>query len=754
MIEKMRVCVVMAFALIFAGLGVAAETNILSFAYSTSLAADASTPDPWLRKLNDGYWTNSVADGVKYGGNVIVTVDLARSTRLSKVDVYTFTVGGSSQLSTQGVTLECSNDAATWVTLGTLSAMSNGLFSGGAFFANTRYLRLTCVKGGGAAGQSLAEIVVAGRIASTSGLLAYSYTTSMPYNSAHTDPSMAKLYDGSWTNAATQSVQYGPNSTTNVNNSDPAFCIASNVVVVTTFSSVRTVRSASILAFRSISAGGYGTARVTLSNSLDGLTWSCAGVQTNYENSFPGYYAPNSVRFDFTMPNVDARYLAFAFEKVTNTNIVRQLLGEIQINEAAPAAFLGDPLAFTYEFSKAPSVHVDRTDCPKLTDGTWDSNTRNAVRIYGDFSITADLGMPRYVAGTDLLCWSNNFGQETGTYSTGRVVVNGSLDKTNWTQVADITRWSPSWPYHHAVTFTNTMPYARYLRFDAYRCSDTESTTNTAQIMGELTIYRPPAAVIGALPVDVTNAIQNAGFEDSQIPDGDSATMLVRGGVTNGWTFSYANSANYAGFQRNNSPVSTNYINTGYYLRYIAPEGKQTAVLMGSGSMETQISVPTNGTYALQFLVNSTVFASATEAGGYDFRVKLDGVDKSVETVLQLTNTTHEVFLASVSAGSHTLRFEGVNSKSLTWGALIDNLKLKRYAVAAEQVADQGRGFMFVAGAATPLELDYIGNILIKELWLDSVLMPPAKYSALNRPSMFEGPGAIRYDRGTLFQVR
>ena len=746
------ICATLCAALV-AGASLAAETNLLSFSYSTSLPADGSTPDPWLRKLNDGFWTNSAVDGVKYGGDVTVTLDLSRRTQLSQVAVRTFTVGGGSPLSTQGVALECSTDTATWIALGALPLVSNGLFSGSAFIANTRYLRLTCAKGGSAAGQSLAEIVVSGTSASASGVVAFTYTTSMPYNPAHTDLSLAKLYDGLWTNAGTQSVQYGPNSTAAVTNSDPVFSIASNVVVVTTFSSVRTLRSASLSAFRSTGAGGYGTSRVSLSNSLDGLTWSCAGVQTNWESSFPGYYTPNSVRFDFTLPNVDARYLAFACEKISNTNIVRQLLGEIQIVESPTVSLLGDPLAFTYEFSKAPSVHVDRAECPKLTDGAWASNTRNAVRIYGDFYVTADLGSPRYVAGTDLLCWSNNFTQEAGTYSTGRVVVNGSLDKANWTQVADITNWSAAWPYHHAVTFTN-LPYVRYLRFNAYRCEDTESTTNTAQILGELSIYRPPAAVVGALPAEVTNAIPNAGFEDAQIPDGESATMLIKGGVTNGWTFSYASSANYAGFQRNNSPVSTNYPNTGYSTRYFAPEGAQTAVLMGSGSMETQVGVPTNGTYALQFLVNSTVFASATESGGYDFRVRLDGVEKGVVTVAQLTNTLRQVLLPNVSSGTHALRFEGVNSKGLAWGALIDGLKLKRYAVTAEQVAGPGRGFVFVGDSMMPLALDYVGALGVQELWLDGVLASPSKYSALNVPAIFEGPGMIGFDRGTIITVR
>jgi hypothetical protein len=692
---------------------------------------------------------------VKYGGDVTVTLDLSRRTRVSKVDVYTFTVGGGSPLSTQGVALECSNDTATWIALGALPLVSNGLFSGSAFIANTRYLRLTCAKGGSAAGQSLAEIVVSGTSASASKAVAFTYATSVPYHSEHGDPSMSKLYDGSWTNAGSQSVQYGPHYVADVNPLNPTNCIASNVVVATTFSSVRTVQRAHLYAFRSTGAGSYGTSRVTLSNSLDGVNWSCAGVQTNCESIFPGFYAPNSVRFDFTLPNVEARYLAFACEKTNRADIVRQLLGEIQIVESVPSPVLGAPLPFTYEFSKAPSVHVDKTECPKLTDGVWASNTRNAVRIYGDnVAITADLGAPKFVAGTDLLGWAAKVGSEAGYYGTGRVVVNGSLDKTNWTELADITTWKTEYPCNHTAIFTNP-PYARYLRFDTHLCEDTPAITNTAQILGELIIFRPPSEMLGAHPVEVTNVLLSAGFEAEQIPDGNSASMLVKGGTTNGWTFSYTDAANYAGFQRNNSPVSTNYINTGYSTRYFAPEGYQTAVLMGKGTMEAQLTVPTNGTYVLRFQANSTVISSNTENGGYDFNVKLDGAVKGVATITQLTNAVQEVYLASVSSGTHLLRFEGIKSKpTVTWGALIDGLKLMRYEVAAEQVPEQGREFVFVADSMTPLTLNYVGALGVQELWLDGVLASPSKYSALNVPAIFEGPGMIGFDRGTIITVR
>ena len=739
------VAAVMAFA---AGMGLASQTNLLSFAYSTSVAASATTPDTWGRKLNDGYWTNSVLDGVRYdGASMAVTLDLAWRTQVSKVDVYTFTVGGGAPLSTQDIALEWSNDSATWIAAGALSNPTNNFFTLSPAAMKARYLRLTCSKGASAVGQSLAEVVVAGTSATASSLSTFTYTASIPSNLTHADSLVSpKLTDGLYTNGANQSVQYGAGNTNAVVSGDPTNCVASNVVIRVAFDSVKKLRRAHVFAF--YSNVGYVTESVTLSNSLDGVNWTCAGLQTNVYEAL-NYPGTSTVvwRYDFILPNIEVRYLSFACRKGSTAAITRQLLGEIQVFETAPVP--GDPLAFTYEFDIAPSNSLDKAECPKLTDGTWESNTRNAVRFYGDVKITADLGAPRYVVGADLLCWSNKFGNEAGYYNTGRVVVNGSLDKTNWTQLAEVTKWSPVWPYHHVATFTN-MPYSRYLRFDAYRCVDTPSNTNTAQIISELTIYRPPATVLGTEPAEVSGVITNAGFETPQIPDGSGASMLVKGGSSDGWTFSYADTANYAGYQRNNSSVSSNYFTTHYF----APEGYQTAVLMGSGTMQTTFSLASSGSYTLQFRVNSTIASTTDESGGYDFRVRLDGANKGVVTVLQLTNTVHQVLLTSVAAGPHTLRFEGINSKSLTRGALLDDLKLKRYEVPAEQVASQGRQYAFRADTYEPLLMDFDGTLIVKEIWLEGALMQSGKYSVLSNPAIFDGPGAVRYDRGTLLEMR
>jgi hypothetical protein len=737
-------------SLIFASLGMAAETNVISFAYTTSIAADASTPDTWTRKLNDGYWTNGVSDAVKYVDDVVVTADLGRRMQLSQVALYTYSETGAETLSTGSATLECSPDSMTWMNLGAMASSGDGAFVGSNFWANARYLRVNSTKASDADGQLIAEIVVSSSAANSRALLPLSYTASPPaHPTIHSDTYFTGLKNGLWSSARDESVQYGVSSTSDIDPEDPALCIASNVLITVALVGFITFRSDPLYAYN-LGGNTWGTERVVLSNSLDGVNWTCLGEQTLYASLVDNFNVNGeSCRFDFILPNVQSRYLAFACNKKTGTTIIRQLLGEIQVQTSTFESQLGDSIYYTYEFNKDTSVSHDKEECPRLTDQAWTHVTGNAIRFYDDVEITADLGMPMYVVGTDLICWSNEFSAGGTYYGTGRIVVNGSLDKTNWTELAEITDHADTaTPYEYAVTFTN-LPYVRYLRFDTYRCDGSATGQDfTAQIMGELFIYPLLGTIIGEAPVEAANTISFADFEsDPLLPSG-----IVRGGTTNGWTFSDTDTYHYSGFQRNNSAVSTNRPgNTDE--RYYAPQGVQTAVLMGNGTMETQISVPEDGDYKLQFLINAANFVTF-ERGGHDFRIMLDGVEVGVVQALQLIFVEKEVLLRNVTAGMHTLRFEGIRSINLNSGSLIDDLQLLRYELPADQVTTQGADFTLVADSAIPLTLSYEGSIQVGDLWVDGVHLPKGKYSADINTSVFDGPGYIGFNRGTIILIK
>jgi len=719
----------------------AAETNIVSFAYGTSIEAHASTPDPLLRRLNDGFWTNSVTDGVRYDGDVTVTLEFPEATRVTGVEAYTVTAAGATPLETQGVALSCSVDGQAWTPLGAMQAGVGGRFSSSGIYAVPRFLRVTCTKSAAAVGQALAEIVVAGGLAGGDSLLSFAYTASPTANPVHGDDVFTELTDGVWTNAAGQSVQYGAKDLASVIPDDPVYCVASSAVINVTLSGVRRVRHAHLYAYRNNTAAGYATARVTVSNSLDGVTWTCAGEQTEYES-----FTNQVVRFDFTLPNVEARYLTFVCEKVSRTDITRQLLGELQILGSEAQPVWGEPLSYTYVIDgKQVGSNGDGTSWqPRLTDRTWEHVSNNGIRLIGDVVITADLGAAQYLAGARLHCFGpTKYTTSNGWYGTKGVLAKTSLDGETWVDVAEVTNQVA---FTYSSVFTNR-PYARYVRLNCSMCDDEPTKDFVDQILGELIIYRPPAWELGAAPVEVAGAIPFGSFETEPVL---APMAIVKGGTTNGWTFSYTSANNYAGYQINGSTVSSN----GNVTRYYAPEGSQTAVLVGSGAMETQIAVPTAGRYMLQFQMNSATVSAAVR-GPYDFRVRVDGAEQAVIWVMNQAYVTQEIVLPALTAGAHVLRFEGINTRAqVGWGVLVDDLRLKRYETPAEQVLQQGRGTVLVADSWAPLSLSYDGRLTVKELWVEGALQSPGKYGDEDFPTVFEGPGVIGYGRGTVFSIQ
>jgi hypothetical protein len=248
--------------------------------------------------------------------------------------------------------------------------------------------------------------------------------------------------------------------------------------------------------------------------------------------------------------------------------------------------------------------------------------------------------------------------------------------------------------------------------------------------------------------VEVAGAIPFAGFESDPLLD---PALIVKGGTVNGWAFSYTDADHFAGYQINGSSISGGAV----LPRYQAPEGSQTAVLMGVASMETQITVPADGRYGLSFeMVNATMDNKSLK-GPYDFRVLLDGAEVEVVMVMNQAYVQREVLLPRLTAGTHALRFEGFNSRQLKgWGVLIDRLRLLHYVMRAEQVAQQGAGMVFLADSWRPLSLSYDGAIRVRELWVESVLQSGGKHGAATYPTVFSGPGVIGFDRGTLIKLR
>lgn len=244
--------------------------------------------------------------------------------------------------------------------------------------------------------------------------------------------------------------------------------------------------------------------------------------------------------------------------------------------------------------------------------------------------------------------------------------------------------------------------------------------------------------------MEISHSIPFAGFETTPLLD---AATLVRGGSTNGWTFSALDASNYTGFQINGSTVSTNAISLG---KYVAPEGVQTAVMRGTNVyMETQITVPVTGHYLLKLQASSLAYSSSSEQAGYTFAIFVNGANKGLVDVLTLPYAQHTVYLGGLEAGTHTLRFSAVNARNSPAGALIDDLKLLRIPDLSEIAGTAVRKSQsLILSSAEPVALNYIGKYYIRNLVVDGQSLQHSVYSADTTPSLFSGFGALRFDDG------
>jgi hypothetical protein len=726
-------------------IGVASETNLLVFSYSASLPSNAAYSDAG-RGLNDGEWKAS--DIIRFDATVAVSLDLFVTTAVEQVSVLTEN-GVNSR--TAAVTAEGSVDGSTWFSLGVLQAGSNGVFSTAIVYSRTRYLRITCQKDAAFAYKDLKEVIVSGRQAITITKKTFTYTPSQPACPYRADSvATPKLTDGIFNSAQSGVVQYGPqdNAALTSNAGNPAYAVATNLALVLNFggtSAVEGLTRVSLYAHSPTNNGNWGTESIIVSNSVNGVDWQLTAVQTNF-TVLPGDVYGVIRRFDVLLPYTTSRYVTVVAKKPTKSTILRQLLAEVEVSASvlqtgSPA---GDPIAYTYTVDKPSQMSNESTYAPKLTDGVYEHVTRHALRYYeAAVTVTADLKYPQYIHSGFAYTWgaptkysaTNAFDY----YGTQRVDCYGSLDGATWTFFGSLTGKVLG---QKTNTFTQ-LPYCRYVKATFVRADPSGDFEVSSQIIGELTFYGLPKQSIGSV-MEISNAIPFAGFETTPLLD---AATLVRGGSTNGWTFSALDTSNYTGFQINGSPVSTNVISLA---KFVAPEGVQTAVMRGTNVyMETLITVPQTGSYLLKLQANSLAFNEGTELSGYNLNVGVDGVNKGLVDIQTLSFAQHAVYLGRLEAGTHTLRFSAVNARNSPAGALIDDLKLLRIPELSEIEGTAVRKAQSIIMPSTePLALNYIGKFYIRNLVVDGQRLQHSVYSADTTPSLFSGFGSLHFEDG------
>jgi hypothetical protein len=182
--------------------------------------------------------------------------------------------------------------------------------------------------------------------------------------------------------------------------------------------------------------------------------------------------------------------------------------------------------------------------------------------------------------------------------------------------------------------------------------------THTVQFKGTDLNGGDCTVLIDQLSVNVaTLTVNGAGFEAPALAAGTFSTAPAG----SPWTFagSAGIASNGSGFTSANPP---------------APQGTQVAFLQNTGSVQQSINVTTAGTYAVDFF--------AAQRGGFNtsaqtFRVLVDGIEVGRFTPAGAAYSFQTTSTFAVSAGAHTIRFEGLNPNSGDNTALIDDVFLQ-----------------------------------------------------------------------------
>lgn len=201
----------------------------------------------------------------------------------------------------------------------------------------------------------------------------------------------------------------------------------------------------------------------------------------------------------------------------------------------------------------------------------------------------------------------------------------------------------------------------------------------------------------GVSPPATSLTLTNAGFETPPLGVGSFA---IHPGSA-GWSFSGSAgiSANGSGFTSGNPA---------------APEGAQVAILQQNGSIFQTINSPA-GRFSIGF---SAAQRANWQTSSQDFEVKIDGQPIGTFRPVSIAYTTYTTNTFSLSAGSHTVSFEGLNS----WGGdntvFIDRVTISEITAPAPSIPNSGfempgvgaNSFYAFAYAPSGASWTFIGN--------------------------------------------
>ena len=166
---------------------------------------------------------------------------------------------------------------------------------------------------------------------------------------------------------------------------------------------------------------------------------------------------------------------------------------------------------------------------------------------------------------------------------------------------------------------------------------------------GENTAFIDSVAIAVATTLPTTPSVGDAGFEDVSVGVGDYRYNAAG----SAWTFTNS------GLAANNSAFTGN---------YAAPAGTQVAFLQYNSSFSQSVAGWQAGRYTISFAAAQRAWGSSQQ----DFRVLVDGVAVGTFKPRSASYQTLTTLSFAVSAGSHTITFQGLNSAGGENTAFID----------------------------------------------------------------------------------
>ena len=258
------------------------------------------------------------------------------------------------------------------------------------------------------------------------------------------------------------------------------------------------------------------------------------------------------------------------------------------------------------------------------------------------------------------------------------------------------------------------------------------------QLQGTITVSGGVFEIVtgrNALSVDIAYA----SFESDPLLSADPISARDKRGDAaepgcSGWDFVDSGNTE-SGYQRNNS----------YYSSFAAAQtgdGVQTAFVRSDGTMSTVVNVQTAGVFNLSYIQCPRGYISWYD--NHTLRVKVDGILKHETIVSNHWFESQDVELGHLSAGSHTLLFEGeITAGTTDPCTLIDSLAITGISDYADAAALSGSDLHLRVDAPGQIALNYSGLVNIGSLVINGVPIQGGVVNSTTHPELCTGNGML-----------